>query len=819
MTTAPHWLTDIVERLAPEYKTDPLVLEWFFERLDVLSEEDADLKAVQLSFFDRYTLGRLLETDDQQMLSRAFQILNAAVFESAIDQLIGKWSEWNGSILFRAGTVIAMLRPQDAAALFRPHCRRGGRDGTDEEVPWRLLAVIGSIPLLPRELAWPLFDTFWQSVDNGEELAKQDVTVLRIILKAAQALERPEMDLLLGITLLAGRQESKEDYAHHIEELLLLMGSTLFEFQLVERFGSPEQPGAGDLAFFFEGSGVAATIHALARDLDRRRYGAIRQFMQNCLCAAPDNRWASALHRLAGDAAFTERLHKKKQRPLFFKLLLSVALNIHRCESLPLDGLSPGQIIDCLRADVPWFSEPELFTQIADALRSREPETVVRTLSDRLAQTTDVMAAELLLEVMLDLDDDRLVASMVERLLVPDTPPETAELILETLTRCADRAVAPIATHGEKILDKWAGDILSLLQAVSRPEAVALIEAYFERLWSTDREGLLEVLEALPMGPWQTLLENRTGRGQADIDATYLLLAMLNGTMTDTDRERLAALHLDMQVRKARAEALVAGDFENAVPETLEIKLRCPSCQDESVYKVRRVYLDPQGVAEPYIADDPVCVNCGQASDFQITSEGHSAISAHLFILAMIRDKAVCEAMREKSPVKMIQSLVRGKPMGIGDGVALYRRRLAAAPSDIDSLIGLANIYRNTGQTAKARELYQQAIAVDPDYVESFYNLALMAEEAGAPREALSWLEKGRPHLPTAKDRKSYDGIGLEEFVKGYDYFYRSLAGLPTGDHDDTVLPTQGRKIGRNDPCPCGSGKKYKKCCMGRKAV
>jgi preprotein translocase subunit SecA len=23
-------------------------------------------------------------------------------------------------------------------------------------------------------------------------------------------------------------------------------------------------------------------------------------------------------------------------------------------------------------------------------------------------------------------------------------------------------------------------------------------------------------------------------------------------------------------------------------------------------------------------------------------------------------------------------------------------------------------------------------------------------------------------------------------------------------------------KVGRNDPCPCGSGKKYKKCCMGK---
>jgi uncharacterized protein YecA (UPF0149 family) len=26
--------------------------------------------------------------------------------------------------------------------------------------------------------------------------------------------------------------------------------------------------------------------------------------------------------------------------------------------------------------------------------------------------------------------------------------------------------------------------------------------------------------------------------------------------------------------------------------------------------------------------------------------------------------------------------------------------------------------------------------------------------------------------------------------------------------------PIQVPKVGRNDPCPCGSGKKYKKCCL-----
>ena len=38
---------------------------------------------------------------------------------------------------------------------------------------------------------------------------------------------------------------------------------------------------------------------------------------------------------------------------------------------------------------------------------------------------------------------------------------------------------------------------------------------------------------------------------------------------------------------------------------------------------------------------------------------------------------------------------------------------------------------------------------------------------------------------------------------------------LSHGDEGDRPAPVkrEGRKVGRNDPCPCGSGKKYKKCC------
>jgi SEC-C motif-containing protein len=38
---------------------------------------------------------------------------------------------------------------------------------------------------------------------------------------------------------------------------------------------------------------------------------------------------------------------------------------------------------------------------------------------------------------------------------------------------------------------------------------------------------------------------------------------------------------------------------------------------------------------------------------------------------------------------------------------------------------------------------------------------------------------------------------------------------------DGSIVPPapflrQSPKVGRNDPCPCGSGKKYKKCCAGK---
>lgn len=52
-----------------------------------------------------------------------------------------------------------------------------------------------------------------------------------------------------------------------------------------------------------------------------------------------------------------------------------------------------------------------------------------------------------------------------------------------------------------------------------------------------------------------------------------------------------------------------------------------------------------------------------------------------------------------------------------------------------------------------------------------------------------------------------------------HDHGHHGHVHGPHCNHDHHFAPVvtkvrNGPKIGRNDPCPCGSGKKHKKCCL-----
>jgi len=72
----------------------------------------------------------------------------------------------------------------------------------------------------------------------------------------------------------------------------------------------------------------------------------------------------------------------------------------------------------------------------------------------------------------------------------------------------------------------------------------------------------------------------------------------------------------------------------------------------------------------------------------------------------------------------------------------------------------------------------------------------------GAPREIT---------IPTRQPSTTIDALEKEFHRKKE----RELAAASRAGAGETSQPMQrrtGEKVGRNDPCPCGSGKKYKKC-------
>jgi uncharacterized protein len=53
-------------------------------------------------------------------------------------------------------------------------------------------------------------------------------------------------------------------------------------------------------------------------------------------------------------------------------------------------------------------------------------------------------------------------------------------------------------------------------------------------------------------------------------------------------------------------------------------------------------------------------------------------------------------------------------------------------------------------------------------------------------------------------------GAGLG---RAYRHFAKLRRGAARASHEEGVFRRQAAKVGRNDPCPCGSGRKFKRCC------
>ena len=65
--------------------------------------------------------------------------------------------------------------------------------------------------------------------------------------------------------------------------------------------------------------------------------------------------------------------------------------------------------------------------------------------------------------------------------------------------------------------------------------------------------------------------------------------------------------------------------------------------------------------------------------------------------------------------------------------------------------------------------------------------------------------------------RLSQESKGGRYYEKYPEEKRRAEGTIICGGMSDEPYVRDAKKIGRNDPCPCGSGKKYKHCCMKKR--
>lgn len=61
----------------------------------------------------------------------------------------------------------------------------------------------------------------------------------------------------------------------------------------------------------------------------------------------------------------------------------------------------------------------------------------------------------------------------------------------------------------------------------------------------------------------------------------------------------------------------------------------------------------------------------------------------------------------------------------------------------------------------------------------------------------------------------------LQSMIAGLTHIYRYFEPHRRSASQMPLMPLrrQGQKVGRNDPCPCGSGRKYKHCCAAKASM
>jgi tetratricopeptide (TPR) repeat protein len=421
---------------------------------------------------------------------------------------------------------------------------------------------------------------------------------------------------------------------------------------------------------------------------------------------------------------------------------------------------------------------------------------------------------------------------------------EGAGTILSVLERVKEPSFMEIAERALKRIGlAGSGRVIPLLDSSSRNErtmALRILSMYptstgveeisnrFSKLFEEDAPALLQAVQDMGDEAFLPLLEKEYRAGEWRTAQAVLQLCRIHGRSVESLKEIEREVVQHQQFLRQQ-ESLLTRGFRDW-PDRVDLDLQCRQCGRKYSYSVREIHLHPHRKSEveaealeglPYqagvvICDDLRCKNCNALNDLAVTPEAIGQITTEsLKLLALHRSKV---SVPPYYPVKQVETADReGKILSL---VELERENVDGSlrnSTQPQAQLVLGKFYEYVKVFPKARHAFLKTLDLDAQALEAMAGLARLDHAEGKFEEAYDWIDRcyrelANGHVHVAKEPR--------EFKKAVREKRRELArslGIHAEDEPVNIrFQMETSEFPKNRPCPCGSGKKYKLCCMGK---
>lgn len=777
---------------AEEKLDDPLMLEWALRYYKNLPENNREEKAhIESSWFHDLFIAKLIERNETETLLRLFNTLPAQNFSSFTNLIIKHWFEWPASLANVTIRILATNAPKELLHLLESYLNKF-EQGVPFEIE-RLLSI--------HELSETGIDTSCQPLLNRLcqkvlLLPKDDfygMFFLPSLLRLGNGLSFD-----MHASLLEAALQSCEDNDRRRSVLIALFqgvfGHKEYLDMVFDRNKKQSEQRLESLPYLFQ---EETPLTQLDQWLDSPpAFSEVIPMLEGLSYQSSGCKKVLSL--------LNDSLRINRQLPDAIRSQLVVAACIHGFARTTFDNLDLDlkETVDLLSED---FLKPHWYPALLAHLRTHDQQDIAAALISRLPYVRHTYGGVQLTEAMGDLAWAEFVPGLIDSI-TEDQGDYLCEASQTALKKIGISAQTALIESWDQF--DWSQQIfgLSVISDIGGKAAADFAYEHFDTLMADNVEFCCNLALAAPDKRLLSRLKPELRRQQPLIDrACYILARLLD--QDDDEIQTAKSRALADLTRQARIrKSFESGDLSN---DSFYLELRCPSCNGVNQYAVKGVIIAKnQDEKIPHLINDEFpCASCGQYVEFELTSSALMSLTAEMLMMKAAHENG----QQPSSRITTMNCQVDGQTIPAAAALEKLREQVAKSPNDASAWFQLGKILANINRPKAGIQALSQAVQLAPAAIDVKLALANVHVLNDANEEAFQILSDALNQLADWQFLMPRSNFG-QDFSKHYNQLRRSLSrdDLPVL-HPSSIKTPQ--KTGRNDPCPCGSGKKFKNCC------